>query len=204
MNLSLIFKAALEDIADGKVHLEREHVFYGKIVDFEQLKKATSEQAQEQWEIKLPKSDKNFGSGGIRVRACGPKEQNEYILTCKVRTTEANAKLESSVVTTKDMFDLFKTLAHSGMRKVRHNFPVTVDETELIFEVDVFVLDDGTYSPWCKIDLEVPDSVTKIPPLPIELAHMVKEGPENTDAERAIVRGLYDNVFLTTCRTLNS
>lgn len=196
---------SIEDLADGKTHVEREHVFYGRLRDFNQLSKATSKEKQEQWEIKLPKTENNIGSGGVRVRRTEIGESVEYTLTAKVRTEEEDAKLEATCPASEDLFNLFAMLAQSGMRKVRYNFPTkNTSGNEVVFEVDVFILDNGQYSPWCKIDVEVPNASTELPAFPIQFEGLIKQGSQNTEAERSLIRGLYDEVFLTKKRNLET
>jgi len=193
----------MEDVTDGKTYVEREHVFYGYLKDFSQLTKAASKEKQEQWEVKLPKTENNIGSGGIRVRRTEIDGNVEYTLTAKVRTKDEDAKLEATCVSSEDLFNLFSMLAQSGMRKVRYNFPTKNPAgEEIVFEVDVFILDNGEFSPWCKIDVEVPDQSTVLPNFPIQFDKLVKQSVENTEAERSFIRGLYDEVFLTKKRNV--
>lgn len=194
---------SIEDIADGKTHVEREHVFYGYLKDFTQLSKAASKEKQEQWEIKLPKTENNIGSGGVRVRRTEIDGNVEYTLTAKVRTEDEDAKLEATCQASEDLFNLFAMLAQSGMRKVRYNFPTkNTAGDDIVFEVDVFILDSGEFSPWCKIDVEVPDENTQIPVFPLQFDKLIKQGSENTDSERSLIRGLYDEIFLTKKRNI--
>lgn len=185
---------ALEDIADGKIRDEEELVYYCKITDFKQLEKAASKEFQEQWEIKVPRSDSNTGSGCVRVRCTG-EENKEYTLTAKVHTKQADKRLENTIESTEDMFNLFAVLASSGMRKMRYNFPV--EGTKLVFEVDIYFKDDGSMAEYCKVDLELVEKVSKIPELPLKFDSVLLQGVDNTDTEKAFIRGLYDTVFLT-------
>ena len=163
---------ALEAV-DGRLHKEVEHVFYGKLDHPEELKNAQSAQHQEQWMIKVPKTDDNAGSGTMRVRMeHGYGETPRYIFTTKAKSADGH-NVEHEVPTTKDHMDLMKVLADKGMVKTRYTFPIT--GTQLVWEVDVFTDEEGLAAPYVKLDLEVPQGVIldAIPPFPVTLSDVV-------------------------------
>jgi hypothetical protein len=192
-NLSI----ATEDNADGKAVIECEHVIYAKLINVAQLEKATSKTHQEQWNMYIPKTEDNAAQGSIRIRKIVEGEKIEYHLTTKVKKGED--KLEVSVPTTEDNFVQFKFLSPDGLIKDRFCFPV--ENSELVWEIDMFLKEDGSYHEWCKIDLEVKDRSQELPPLPIEFADVILPkgfGREQPDEEaEATIAKLYEECFRT-------
>jgi hypothetical protein len=189
---------SMEEVADGKPNKEVEHVLYARIVNFEDLKKADSMEHQEQWEIKLPKSEKNGAGGKIRVRKTvhNGTSEPEYVITTKLNIGQEGDVIEVPVPTTVAMFDSFKYLSEFGMKKDRYCFKV--EGTDLVWEVDAFIKPEGGYWEYCKIDLEVKDRSDAMPPLPIDFRDVIVGKSEHlTEAEQMKIRSLYENEFLT-------
>lgn len=181
----------------GTFNKEIEHVFYARITDFNQLKKATSVVYQEQWEIRLPLTTKNAAKGSMRVRKVMEKgKPTQYILTSKIALNESGDKMEVSLETTADQFVVFKFLANQGMIKYRYTFEL---ENGLKWEIDVFVNQEGGHYQWCKIDFEVPNHNTPVPNFPIDFHDVIKGGSQlqRGSSEDKRVTELYDNYFLT-------
>lgn len=195
-------RPAMEEQSDGNLHREREHVLYAKLSDFEVLKGAQSMEHQEQWEVKIPKTEKNAAEGKFRIRkTVKGGGAPEYVLTTKVNaSSDRGDNLEVSVPTTEANFAQFKALAHSGMIKDRFFFPV--EGSELVWEVDVFYVKgsqpgSGQYEQWVKIDLEVPDLETPLPPLPQGFGEVISAPyGKRTEQEEARVTSLYHNEFI--------
>ena len=148
---------SLEDLApDGVTRVEKELEIYGTLRDMSVLEQATGWEAQEQWGLYIPKTAKNGGSGGPRVRKT-TKSTGEitFVLTTKVKEVDGNKECEQD--TSEDMFKLFRQLAESGLLKKRFFFPI--GDTGLKFEVDVFCGNDGQPVPEVKIDLEIPEDL---------------------------------------------
>lgn len=193
---------SLEEVSDGKLFKEIEHTLYVRLSDLSQLDRAKSMEHQEQWEIRIPKTDVNGGKGSIRIRKTTVAEQApEYVLTTKTIVGEEGDKDEVPVPTTEAMFNQFKILSPHGMIKDRYFFPV--EDSELVWEVDMFLM-PGTkpgekqYHPWAKIDLEVKDRSKALPAFPLEVAEMIgADGEAHTDAEREQVAKLYQTDFIT-------
>jgi CYTH domain-containing protein len=196
------------DVQDGKLFVERERVIYAKISDLNQLNDAASADSQVQWQIRIPKTENNSAKGTIRVRKVVPMnkrdnhfvkdlsengDMTQYVLTTKVER-QATDRREVPVPVTRDMFDLFSVLADNGMTKDRYHFPIY--DTELVFEVDVFLKEDGTYYEWVKIDLELVDIETEIPPLPFKVEEVIYDNTKNEN-EKKRIRELYDTIFLS-------
>lgn len=189
---------ALEEIADGKPMNEIEHVIYGRIANFDELKEAASMESHEQWEVRIAKTDKNAGKGSIRVRktviAGGDPA---YVITTKVPLNEDGDKLELALQSNADNFLQFKYLAEQGLIKNRYHFPIV--GTDMVWEVDVFPKEGGGYHEWCKIDLEVKDRSAPIPELPITLEDIILPlgyGRQDEEAAGKLITKLYEDYFI--------
>lgn len=189
--------------------IERERMMFGLIKDIGDLKKAPVKIQQTQFEIKIPKSDKNALGGKIRVRRSMPLNSDntpgEVTYTLTVKTELANNDensvagelrfLEVNSPTTEEMYKTFQYLAEGGMNKIRYEFPI--EGTDLKWEFDIFPGPDGKPQPWCKIDLEVPDGgLTEQPPFPIEMERIISSKPESqSEEEKVILDTLFSTVF---------
>lgn len=191
---------ATEERSDGAAGDEIELTFYARLADPEALPTTPLREMQEQWTIKIAHTDENGARGDIRVRKTdiydnGDLGKTEYVLTTKVRVDGQTAH-EIPIVSSADQFEHFKTLAESGMHKLRHTYPI--NGTDLKWEVDVFVNPKGGFFPWVKIDLEVPSKDTPVPEFPFEAEEWIKgQNGERAPAEEAQVRELYETMFLT-------
>ena len=194
-----------EEVTDGKARNEIEFTYYGKLLDFSELLSAHSKEHQEQWQVKLPMTPDNAGSGSIRIRKTIPDLVNtnlaKYVLTTKLKTGVNGKQIETSIDSSEDMFKAFQIISDGGMIKDR--FIWTIPDSKLVWEFDVFYQLDapvgsGKYHDWIKIDIEVPSKDTPIPPLPVRVVDLIvaQDGERTTESE-AIVRSLYDNQFLT-------
>ena len=197
-----LLRMALEEISNGVAFKEIEHTFYGRISDMKDLELAASSEHQEQWQLRIPKTAENAGSGGIRVRKTIPSGGSEvqYVLTTKLKSGDEGDQIEVPIPTTEDNFEQFKKLSTDGMIKDRYFFPVP--DSELVWEIDMFFLPgrgagSKEYYDFCKIDLEVKDRSAPIPELPIHFTELItaKFG-DRTDAEEARVNALYHNEFV--------
>lgn len=191
-------RAAMEEVADGKAVKEIEFVFYARITNFDELLKAAAKEHQEQWEIKVPKTDGNATKGSMRIRKTVKENSSpEFVFTTKVPVPGTNDKIETPVPTTESQFKSFMYMSDSGMIKDRYFYPV--EGSELVWEVDVFLKPEGGYYEWCKIDLEVKNREGFVmPPLPFELADVItNQTGERTPEEEARVRSLYESDFRT-------
>ena len=208
---------AFEEQATGKASFEREYVFYAKLTDSSILEHATHKEEQEQWSIKIDKTDKNHCSGQIRIRRTDDNGKVSYVQTVKTPvkplerdpestdTSVADASqnmLEVATESSEDAFKQFKLIADNGMIKTRYSFPI--EGTTLKFEVDVFHLPNGEKSQWVKIDLEVNEPLESIPPLPEGFSEAImNQKDDQTDEERQLIRSLYETAFLTKNEYLN-
>lgn len=206
------------DVENGKLFRERERVIYAKLSDFGQLNNAVSADFQEQWMIKIPKTERNSAKGSIRVRkilplvkdgeqfkgqqlpkTIGAPDPFQYVLTVKSER-QADDRLEVPAPVTRDMFNLFSYLAENGMIKDRYHFPI--EGTELVFEVDAFRKEDGSYHDWVKIDLELKDITVDTPPLPFKTEEIIYDNTKDPEQKKKISE-LYETIFLTKNITAN-
>ncbi len=184
----------LEDVANGQTVREREIETYVRISDFDQLSHCKSIDRQEQWQIKIAKTAANTGALQFRVRKIETllyKSDIQYVMTSKLALGRGD-RLEVSVPASYDLFNLFKHGADQGMVKDRYHFPV--EGTNLVYEVDMFILSDGSYAPWAKIDLE--NCTGEMPPLPIKVEDRI-DGRTEDPMLRARISDLYDKYFLS-------
>ena len=182
--------------ADGQTRAEKEIVTYGKIVDFDELKKADRKEEQEQWEIRQ-RDEKNQYAGCIRIRCLDGKK---YILTTKTFKPEKGNLMETEVELPAEvganMLEEFKKLSTGGMIKTRYFF--NVPDSDLIWEVDVYFDEKGNPRTWCKIDLEVPDLRIKRPELPIQLKEPREIPAKNrSEDDQRFLDRLMDREFVT-------
>jgi hypothetical protein len=182
---------ALEDIADGKTRVEKEREFYVRISDVDQLKKAAKAEKQEQWTIRLEKTDKSAGAGQFRVRRVQIGEDVKYYFTTKV-IKGSGLRDENTIEVSEQMFEMFKVMAETGMIKDRYSFPV--EGSDLVYEVDMFRKPDGTYHEWAKIDLENPPE--QPPPLPVHVDEFIDGKTQDPDSRKRISQ-LYEDMFMT-------
>ena len=203
LNLAFPKALALEaDVADGKKFLEHEHTYYVELEDLDQLKNAASMDMQEQWNVKLPKTE-TVGESSIRVRKIvegdvnggpnqKPEKEAQYVLTIKTEVGQQQ-RTEVPIPATQDAFELFKALCSGGMIKHRYHFPV---EDGLVFEVDMYLNPEGGYYPFAKIDLEVNNNTGEIPEIPLKLKSCINGDSENAK-DRETIRSYYSDYFLT-------
>lgn len=198
-NILHLLRKGMEERVDGKAETELEHIVYARLTDFTQLSNAASKELQEQWMIKVPKTEKNAGAGSCRVR----KSQIEgadanYFFTTKVKKGEDKGSLEATLPCSEDMYNMYRFLADEGMVKDRYRFPI--QGSELVWEVDVFKKADGSYHEWVKIDLEVTNAEEALPELPMQFAEVILpedlKGPDQ-EKHNAVLDTLYTSVFKT-------
>ncbi|BAW19056.1 hypothetical protein [Ralstonia phage RP12] len=181
-----LLNVALEDLENGEKAKEKEYVWYGRLTNPEELQKAVSQETQKQSSLK--------GKGGtIRVRETNGMGQVRYTLTGKAYTGRGECD-EVSVPVSKDLHEVFRLITGESMDKIRYTFPI--EGTDLKWEVDVFIDAQGNPKDWVKIDLEVPETITEWPPLPITLADTIFGGNDvYTPEQRAKLDELYATVF---------
>lgn len=203
-----------EEIAtETNVSLEQEYVFFYKLTDLSQLFKASSIIEQEQYEIALPDQGEDKPRGHIRVRCEGEKsaelpagesgDGKHYSLTLKVAVPGQHGREEFTLSATKEIFEGYKMLCASGMKKTRFCFPISGTEGRgpndgpLVWEIDVF--DDPSTDgacPWVKVDLEFKGELGEMPAFPLSYSkRIVNQWDKRTPDEQEFIKQLYGNVY---------
>lgn len=209
--LSQSYHLAMEDDSSGVASKEKEYVFYAKLSDPTVLDKATRVEQQEQWSFKVPKTDKNALEGRLRIRKTTVNGNVEYVLTMKTElkapvasNEESNTSVapptqdmrEVGLNASEDAFQMFKLMADNGMIKTRYVLPI--EGSDMVFEVDRFILPNEEWSTWVKVDLEVKGTLTEIPKLPEGFTEVIyNQKDQQTDEEKDLIWRLYEEVFLT-------
>lgn len=174
----------------GKPQIEREHVFYGRLVDPDELEKADSREHQEQWSLYINQDGVGY-DGTIRIRVV---DQRQYILTMKTSVKKSYDKIETEYELPPKLgavlLDQFKRLSPRGLSKTRYCFRVPA--SDLVWEVDVFEGPNGKPAEWVKLDLEVKDRQAEIPPFPIRLRGTCTLDPANNKDDEARATQLYE------------
>ena len=157
-------ETGLEDVVSDTI-IEKEHVIVARLLNFAQLKKANKAVVIEQYMVKVDKTDKNAGSGSIRIRKVTDRKGNvHYEMTTKNNVRDG--RIETTTVANEMMFKQMQALADGGMLKHRYSF--NIKGTDFVWEVDVVPDGSGGYKQWCLCECEVSDLATQKPELPIE------------------------------------
>jgi len=210
-----IIKYTLEGIADGNAAIEKELVYHAILEDMSVLDNAAREELQEQWEIKIPKTEpsispSNLTGGTLRVRKIvipNVRSPARYVFCSKTKSKDEN--LEVELVSTKDQFDQFVAMSTGGMLKMRYYFPIEGTENSfpdgefngcLVWEIDVFKRhpQDDIIVEWVKIDLELPETWGNkpVPEFPFATKQIItSQYGKRTEEEEAIVSKLYEDDF---------
>jgi len=201
---------------NAPVNQEIEHVSYYRLTDLGQLLTAARMIEQEQWEIKVPKTELNKYAASVRVRREERRDgcNREFTLTIKLQIPGKAGRLEVNERINDVTFDAFKSLSSKGMLKLRCTVPVPGTENTwpegkfddfdraLCWEIDVFYAEDNkTLFPWVKVDLEVPsqDYLQNLPEFPFshERAITAPYG-QRTEEDEALVSSFYNGPFIYT------
>nr|DAR85570.1 MAG TPA: hypothetical protein [Caudoviricetes sp.] len=157
-------ETGLESVVSDTI-IEKEHVIVARLLNFAQLKKANKAVVIEQYMVKVDKTDKNAGSGSIRIRKVTDRKGNvHYEMTTKNNVKDG--RIETTTVANEMMFKQMQALADGGMLKHRYSF--NIKGTDFVWEVDVVPDGSGGYKQWCLCECEVADLDTQKPELPIE------------------------------------
>jgi hypothetical protein len=195
---SIMISNEAEDVS-GRTSAEIERVIYVRVKDFGFLERANGAERQEQWSIKVEKTDDNAGSGSVRVRKSTnlrePGAAVQYVLTSKLDIGQMGSSAETPEQSSLDQFNIFKYLASKGMLKDRYYYPI--EGSDLSWEVDCFPKPGAMYHEWVKIDLEKWPRGKELPALPMEFLEMM-DGSEGmqTDESKEKISKLYEEIFL--------
>jgi len=183
-------------LSNEQTAAEIERVWFAKIGDFSQFDRAAKSETHEQWEYRLFRDDKPIGT--LRSRAID--DGTEYEMTIKTYRKDGAGVMESNLGSTKDVHDVIAALSDRVLRKTRYIFPVVVkhdeEDVELKWEVDVFHLPDGSFDPWVKIDLEIPEEKVLTPTFPFQAEEIINASFDaNVTAEQLqTIDAIFDRV----------
>lgn len=189
--------------------VEREYVFYGKMVDPSDLKEASGFEEQEQWRVHA-KSDTKNRKTTVRIRKTtaytkdGEAKDPVYTLTVKSfkEGTRGCVEAESVLpeVEGKKLLSIFRADG-DGMIKRRYFFKAKGAPDGCQWEVDVFKGQRGKGC-WVKLDLEVPSFSLKLSdtafelPFPISLEEVIYQQAGKRDkATEAKIRDFMDKLL---------
>lgn len=203
---------------------ETELVFYARVGNAAGLEQAQKTIYQEQVQIKAP-------NGRIRVRMEKSKGEEGYsynLVTKRNFSKEGGVQVcdePEAVTISAEAYEMFKSVNDEYMRKVRYVFPIESIKIEapgltgqievpgLCYEVDRFLTQDGAFSEWVKIDLEIDalhqamekagisldieqHIVAKLSALPFDPQAAFHDDGSKGNAMRALVDKIYETQFL--------
>lgn len=165
-------------LSQEKTEDEIEYTFFAELTDLEsQLQKASSSETHHQFERRI--LDQN-AKEIARFRSRSIDEGDYYELTIKRRGKDEQGNhydIESTLGSTVDVHEVIRAIADRRFHKIRYKFPFSVERnertTELVWEVDVFVLPNGSFDPMVKVDLEVPDMNLAQPSFPLQTSRLM-------------------------------
>ena len=185
---------SLEEI-DGRVAQEIEFTLYAHLTDLSQLERAICKEKHEQWQIPLD------GKPDVRARL-RLIDDRRHTMTTKLRRAGVTGWEEVDADIPKDLWQHLRAACIVGHIKTRYTF--TVPDSDLKWEIDVFMGAGGDTSAWVKIDLEVPNLHVDIPVLPVDVDEIiVADSPKLTELQRAKIDRLWDGEWLEIDRPSN-
>lgn len=172
----------------GRTQIEMELTFYGVLTNPEQLQQAVNREQQEQWRLNI-ENDK-----GLKVRL---RKIDDSLCTMTTKL-KREGQLGCEEVNHEITPDLWKHLllgATDGYKKTRYRFDV--ENSDLQWEIDVFMGKDGQPSGWVKIDLEIPSPDALVPDFPVSLEEVIwEDSPNLQEKHREQIRNLWSNTWL--------
>lgn len=182
---------------------EIEYTVYARLTDFTQLEKAASCEKQEQWELRIDKTDQNAAGGRIRVRKTEVAgAEPTYVSAIKMKAASNDGgpseSFEIEAPSSDAAFIAFRFMSEQGMVKHRYRYPIV--GTELVWELDAYPNDQGGYHEWVKLDLEVKSATDQLPELPLNFADVILPkgmGDLSEDEWEAKVQVIYQQCFIS-------
>lgn len=158
MNLDLD-QIKMEDI-NGERMVEREHVAYVEVPNFDWVHDAKQFELHEQWNIDYAKSSRVRG----RLRLINNRRHTEAVKQ-PLMGEEGYYECEQDI--SPDMYEMKKLACTTGYLKERYIFPA--GDNGLMWEVDVFKSRSGGRHHWVKVDLEYNSIHDEIPEFPFDI-----------------------------------
>lgn len=168
------------------VGVERELTFYVKMSDLSVLENLTAIK-QEQWKLDL-KGEHPDAKFRARV-----EDGKAHSICCKIPHRSGEGMVEAETLVNDEFYNfMIKFFGHHGYKKTRYIYPIP--ETDLKFEIDVFLSESGHPHPYVKVDLEYPEALMVMPafPFPVDEDTAII-GNEMTKEEEAFVDDLWEN-----------
>lgn len=209
-----------EDLTGDNQEIELVH--YYKLRDFGQLLAAAEIVEQEQWELKIPKTEGNLFAGTFRVRKERGRGEPNWFYTATTKTVVPGkaGKEEKTREIDESFFNTIKGMATKGMYKLRCTFPIPGTANTwpantnnyndaLCWQIDVFppvgdTADSDSNAPgkffgWVKVDLESPTQLTNIPEFPLDFERAITaQYGARTEEDEAMVSSWYQSAFIYT------
>lgn len=171
----------------GGVEVERELTFYVKMSDLKVLEDLTAIE-QIQWQLNL-KSD----IPGARFRA-RLEDGKVHSICCKIPHKDGEGvNSEAETLVDKDFWEFnIKHFGHHGYKKKRYIYPIP--NSDLKYEIDVFLSESGQSHPFVKVDLEYPETLKEFPPFPFLVDEDTAiDGNNPTKEEQEFIDDLWEN-----------
>lgn len=180
-------EASLESLMSGNKEREIEFTMYVHLDNLDELKKkAIRTERHEQW--KMPLVPKDDVDGKMRIRLI---DNTRPTMCTKIKRTGQIGAEEVEMDISMDLFNSMREMAVDGYIKTRYTIPSNI--RELVWEVDVFMLNGGAPSPWVKVDLEVKSLNDPIPVFPLSHTRVIYADEELSFSDRKKVNDLWDN-----------
>jgi CYTH domain-containing protein len=177
--------ASLESLMSGNKEREIEFTMYVQLDDLDELKKkAIRTERHEQWNMPLNKKDELDAKMRIRLI-----DNTRPTMCTKIKRTGQVGAEEVEMDISMDMFNSLREMAVDGYIKTRYTIPSNI--RELVWEVDVFLLNGGAPSPWVKVDLEVKSLNDPIPVFPLSHTRVIYADEELSFSDRQKVNSLW-------------
>lgn len=179
-------KYALATEDTGGVQLERELVFYVKMTDLKVLDELPCVE-HVQWQLDLTSPVPN-----ARWRA-RLEDNKVHSITCKIPHTSGEGMVEATSITDPDFWEFHvRNFGHHGYKKTRYNY--AIPNTNLKFEIDVFLSESGQPHPYVKVDLEYPHDLPELPNFPFAVDEDTAiDGTNPTPEEKKFIDDLWEN-----------
>lgn len=188
---------SLESDENGQREQELEYTFYGKLANPDELNNAYAARRIEQWDVPLLSEE-----GKLRIRMVSEgaqafdKRPRRYLMCTKIDRQGRDGEEEVEAEITQHQFEHMRELGDNGRTKTRYYFQVE-DQAHLVWEIDVFKTQQGEDSLWVKVDLEVEEPLTEIPPWPVTFTEIItNQKDEQDDDEKATISQLWDDEWM--------
>ena len=219
MSVARLMRMCMEsELGNSKPNVETEATIYAKIGNVEGLKEAEHVEHHEQ--LEGPSVD----GGRFRCRKTTTDQDVTYVLTMKVKTVGGIAGIDGSIEydlpIDEAFYTAFKHLSTKRLDKTRYVFhgestkDLDTDSDVVLpavkYEVDVFKKQDGGYSEWVKIDVELDDVIAKLrehgvdpdkATLKVKVSHLPFKpvggfiAKQATEQQKAILSDIWDKHF---------